>query len=118
MNNITRQLVFASILFICTVIVVCFHLFGYSYTSVYEEVTLPEKAYFSSVAVIPPQSTQDNVKESSFSPIRIYGAVYGTADCAKLLTTVKIMLMLIAIGLFIKPERYEVEFILDSDGMK
>ena len=118
MNNIAKQLIFASLLFLCAAVVICVHFFAQPVAVHYEDIALPEMMFFSRAAAIPSQSTQDNARESDFSPIRIYGALYCTTDHIKLLTSVKIMLMLFAIGLFIQPERHEVEFILDSDGMK
>ena len=118
MDNIAKQLIFASVLFMCTVTVICVHFFGQPVAVHYEDITLPEIMFFSVREAIPSQSTQDNLREPSFSPTRFSGALYCTANSMKLLTTVKIMLMLFAIGLFIRPERHEVEFILNSDGMK
>ncbi|MBQ9940221.1 MAG: hypothetical protein IJO74_01630 [Clostridia bacterium] len=115
MKTVSKQVLFAVFLFVCSLMVVTLHLCGYS-TSGEQTVPYALDGVFSHPAVLlPSQNTENNI--SSRKVHTAGGLPYITGSFRTLSVARTVLIMLIGF-LFIKPDNPKVEFIFDSDGKK
>ncbi|MBQ4040806.1 MAG: hypothetical protein IJC91_06690 [Oscillospiraceae bacterium] len=112
-----KQILFTVIVLLCTLFVVCLSCEGDSIQTSGGFHTVTDTAIRLS-ADIPPQSEANTSIVRPAVRLYLFRGLPFTLDSIKLISVIQIMLMALLIGLFIKPESPEIEYIFDSDGKK